>query len=97
MDLPTDISKPFFSYGIFKPGQLGYYRIENYVENKKISCYVNHRLLTRDGLPIIHDTIGGSTEGALLEFKDGKEWSGRYYNADGSIRGRFTEGKWKKL
>ena len=73
MDLPTDISKPFFSYGIFKPGQLGYYRIENYVENKKISCYVNHRLLTRDGLPIIHDTKGGSTEGALLEFKDGKE------------------------
>ena len=73
MDLPTDISKPFFSYGIFKPGQLGYYRIENYVENKKISCYVNHRLLTRDGLPIIHDTKSGSTEGALLEFKDGKE------------------------
>ncbi len=74
MDLPTDISKPFFSYGIFKPGQLGYYRIENYVENKKIGCYVKHRLLTRDGLPIIHDTKGGGeTEGSLLEFKEGKE------------------------
>ena len=73
MDLPTDISKPFFSYGIFKPGQLGYYRIENYVEKKNTNCYVNHRLLTRDGLPIIHDTKSGSTEGALLEFKDGKE------------------------
>ena len=73
MDLPTDISKPFFSYGIFKPGQLGYYRIENYVEKKNTNCYENHRLLTRDGLPIIHDTKSGSTEGALLEFKDGKE------------------------
>ena len=31
------------------------------------------------------------------EFKYGKKWSGTYYNADGSIRGRFTEGKWKKL
>ena len=70
MDLPTDISKPFFSYGIFKPGQLGYYRIENYVENKKISCYVNHRLLTRDGIPILHDTKEGITEGALLKFSD---------------------------
>ena len=73
MDLPTDISKPFFSYGIFKPGQLGYYRIENYVEKKNANCYVNYRLLTRDGLPIIHDTRSGSTEGTLLEFKDGKE------------------------
>ena len=73
MDLPTDIRKPFFSYGIFKPGQLGYYRIENYVDNKKISCYVNRQLLTRDGLPILHDTKEGFTEGALLEFKDGKE------------------------
>ena len=31
------------------------------------------------------------------EFKDGKEWSGMYYNADGSVRGRFTDGNWKKL
>ena len=70
MDLPIDISKPFFSYGIFKPGQLGYYRIENYVENKKISCYVNRRLLTRDGIPILHDSEEGFTEGALLKFSD---------------------------
>ena len=73
MDLPTDISKPFFSYGIFKPGQLGYYRIENYVENKGISCYVNRRLFTRDGLPILHDTEKGFTEGSLLKFSDGNE------------------------
>ena len=29
------------------------------------------------------------------EWKDGIEWSGTYYNADGSIRGKFIDGKWK--
>ena len=29
------------------------------------------------------------------EWKDGKEWSGTYYNTDGSIRGKFLDGKWQ--
>ena len=29
------------------------------------------------------------------EYKDGNPWSGTQYNADGSIRGKYKEGKWE--
>lgn len=65
-----DTSLPFFAYGIFKPGQLAYHIIEDYVIEKEeetigwISFY-------RDGIPILVGEIEGfETKGYLLSFNN---------------------------
>ena len=69
MNPPDNIDLPFFAYGIFKRGQLGFYRIESCLENSVIDCTIKGNLLVRDGLPII-DELGASTvRGDLFFFK----------------------------
>ena len=69
---------PFFAYGIFKPGQLAYSRIEKYVDIKKTDRKrrrIPYKMITRDGVPLIEDkeNEGYYTMGYLIYFKNGSE------------------------
>lgn len=71
MDSPKDTTLPFFAYGIFKPGQLGYHRLRELVAEAEPNCEINGQLLLRDGLPIIDEKPGfpSTCVGTLLTFK----------------------------
>jgi len=47
-----DIALPFFDYGLFKPGQICYYKIQKYVE-KYEQAEVPGKLKERDGVPLL--------------------------------------------
>lgn len=73
MNLPHDTSLPFFAYGIFKPGQLCFSRINDLVE-KTIEGTVGGVLKERDGIPLL--IIGSNysrIKGYLIHFRSGKE------------------------
>ncbi len=72
--LPENTSLPFFTYGIFRPGQIGYESISEFVDETKIRRdKIKGTLKLRDGL-IIYDPSGSSDiEGYLLFFKKGFE------------------------
>ncbi len=71
MDNPSDTRLPFFAYGIFKPGQLGYLRLIDLVAEAKPGCEIKGALLIRDGLPTLDEKPGhsGTCTGTMLTFK----------------------------
>ena len=73
LKLPNDTSLPFFAYGIFKPNQLAYSRISEYVRNA-IPEEINYRMLMRDGVPLIVPPITNKVQhhcqGYLIYFKE---------------------------
>lgn len=76
LELPDDISLPFFAYGIFKPRQVAYSKIKNHVDANKIRpVKVNYLMKHRDGVPILVDGEREyhNTEGTLLTFRPGHE------------------------
>lgn len=68
MNLPDDPSLPFFTYGLFRPGQIGYGSIRAFVEVAEEGWVVQGYLLERDGLPLLAE---GRREvpGWLIRFK----------------------------
>ncbi len=66
MDRPADIGLPFFAYGLFKPGQLAFFQLRDFVINVTDPADIPGSLLLRDGLPIIDPDGHGSVRGALL-------------------------------
>ena len=72
MNLPNDTNIPFFSYGIFKPGELGFFRIGEFIKNIDRNCSINGTLLIRDGLPIIDEEEFGTVYGVLIDFRKDK-------------------------
>ena len=66
---------PFFAYGIFKPGQLAYSRIEEFVDvEKTYKTDIHYPMRIRDGIPLIIPTEGSeysTTIGFLIYFKEG--------------------------
>ena len=48
----NNIKRPFFAYGIFKPGELAYSRIKKYVHNE-YPYTINYEMSYRDGVPLI--------------------------------------------
>ena len=68
MDRPTSIDRPFFAYGLFKPGQLAFFQLRDLVSKDPEPASVAGSLLLRDGLPIIDLEGHGSIKGALLTF-----------------------------
>ena len=70
-----DISLPFFTYGIFKPGQIACMHIEPFINKRESKKYMvhGHRLM-RDGLYMIKDAnignVGKEIDGYLLKFDD---------------------------
>lgn len=68
LKLPKNTDLPFFAYGIFKPNELAYSKIEKHVR-RHYSCEIDYTMLMRDGVPLI--TPGyGKTKGALIYFKE---------------------------
>jgi hypothetical protein len=72
MDLPSNYTLPFFSYGLFQPGQIGFHSLRPYLQSHEPGWYVEGHLLQRDGLPILLEG-DNKVHGTLLRFKDGHE------------------------
>ena len=51
--LPRDISLPFFAYGLFNSSQIGYKRIEEYVDLAEPERVQECFLVERDGVPLM--------------------------------------------
>lgn len=64
-----DINRPFFAYGLFRPGQLGFFQLRELVAETTDGVQVRGSLLLRDGLPIIDLEGQGRVNGALLRFR----------------------------
>ena len=76
MNLPKDINKPFFSYGIFRPGEIGFQIISEHVDLNKIeNKTIKGSLKLRDGILIFDQKGNDSIQGYLLFFKEGAESS----------------------
>jgi len=71
MKLPNNTCLPFFAYGIFKPGQIAYFRIKELVERTK-EAKISGSLKERDGIPllILGQNMKG-VQGSLIAFKSG--------------------------
>jgi hypothetical protein len=70
MDGPRNLHLPFFAYGIFQPGQLGFLRLKRLVATAEPAS-VRGRVLVRDGLPIL-DAVGpDEVAGYLVSFLQG--------------------------
>lgn len=69
MPLPTNTALPFFAYGLFQSGQLGYLRIKQYVD-ERTRGEVEGQLLERDGLLILKEETDMKADGELLTFKE---------------------------
>jgi hypothetical protein len=65
---------PFFAYGLFKPGELCFFRIRELVDKKRVDkAEVDGCLKERDGIPLLVKSNYSKVEGVLIYFKDGKE------------------------
>jgi hypothetical protein len=72
--LPDDITLPFFSYGIFRPGEISYTLLEDLVDENKIQkIKIKGDLKVRDGLLVFENNTKGIVSGYLLYFIEGKE------------------------
>ncbi len=74
MNFPTDIKKPFFSYGIFRPGEIAFHVLSEFVDLERIhKRTIQGSLKLRDGIVILDQNGNDQIEGYLLHFKDGFE------------------------
>jgi len=65
---PQDMTLPFFAYGVFKPGELAFLQIKQFV----LDCAdmsVPGELKVRDGLPIAALDVPGEIDGVLINFR----------------------------
>ena len=69
MERPADIGRPFFAYGLFRPGQLAFFQVRELVSNVTDPTQIAGSLLLRDGLPIIDSAGNGCVKGALMTFR----------------------------
>lgn len=72
MNLPDNLLLPFFAYGIFKPGQLCFPRIKEFVSEYK-DGYVKGYLKERDGIPLFIKDGSSKIKGYIIHFHGGKE------------------------
>lgn len=70
MGRPLDIDLPFFAYGLFRPGQLAFFQLREFVSSVDDGAQTEGSLLLRDGLLIIDPAeVTGRVVGALLKFQ----------------------------
>jgi hypothetical protein len=62
-------SLPFFAYGIFRPGEIPFLSIKQYID-KIVKTTTNGSLVLRDGLVLLENSSDGEVEGYLLHFKN---------------------------
>lgn len=70
--VPKDIHLPFFSYGVFKPGELAFIRIKDLVVRCSDSS-IAASMRIRDGLPLAMPNPSGKLRGCLIQFRQGSE------------------------
>ncbi len=73
--LPSNLSLPFFAYGLFKSGQLGFFRIQDFVSDI-CEIEIQGQLRERDGIPLFDQTpnrYGNGVNGHLIVFQEGQE------------------------
>jgi hypothetical protein len=68
MNPPYEPTLPFFTYGLFRPGQIGYGSIRALVEASEEGWVIRGELLERDGLPLLAEGTG-EVPGWLIRFK----------------------------
>lgn len=68
MERPPNLDRPFFAYGVFRPGQLAFFQLRALVSDVTQPVEVPGSLLLRDGLPIVDPAGSGYIKGALLTF-----------------------------
>lgn len=72
--LPENTTLPFFSYGIFRPGEIAYGILEDLVDESRIEIEkIKGELKLRDGILVYDNKKSGEISGYLLHFKNGKE------------------------
>jgi hypothetical protein len=72
MNLPNNTKLPFFAYGLFKPGQLCFFRIKDWVKNS-FDAEVSGILKERDGIPLLILSNYSKVKGVLIQFKEEHE------------------------
>ena len=70
MELPRETDLPFFAYGLFRRGQLGFLRLRDFVERAE-EGHVKGLVMERDGLPILDSESQSAADGSLFWFKQG--------------------------
>jgi hypothetical protein len=75
MDMPTDPTLPFFSYGIFRPGQLAFLQVSGLTEKRDPDTVKGWSLWLRDGMSVLVPAklAGDSVSGVVLTFERGHE------------------------
>lgn len=72
MRMPDDMNLPLFVYGIFKPGQLAYHNIKDYVKEFKEDSGMGS-LKEKDGVPIFFPSNNGlQIKGYVIRFESNK-------------------------
>ena len=73
---PRNTNLPFFAYGNFKPGQLAYPKIKNYVAGEPSAEIVDYEMLYRDGIPVMRsgENEHFKTSGYLMKFNDSEAY-----------------------
>ena len=73
MNLPDNYTLPFFSYGLFQPGQIGYTGLRDFIAGRPEKEWtVKGKLRERDGLPLLLCDSAGDVEGTLIQFTLGQ-------------------------
>lgn len=75
MKPPNRPDLPFFAYGLFKPGQLGFDTLREHANNVVAPAYVEGSIFERDGVPLFTDTSrvpNDNVTGAILTFFPGQ-------------------------
>jgi hypothetical protein len=68
---PANINLPFFAYGIFKHGEIGFIKLKPYVNEIKKNLGLQSKLYVKDGVPLINlNDIEATTYGDILFFKN---------------------------
>lgn len=68
MDFPENTLLPFFAYGVFCPGEIGFLKLKPFIEKIDHDCHSLGKLLIRDGLTILSLNGNDIVAGSLLHF-----------------------------
>jgi len=71
MDTIIDYNLPFFSYGVFRPGEISFLGIKDFVKTAE-SIKINGVLVLRDGITLFKKNNDRRVDGFLISFKDDK-------------------------
>ena len=93
---PEDVELPFFAYGFYKPHQLAFPSIKEFVKGEPVKSKVKASLKQVNGVPVLVETDSkhGYVEGYLIYFKEG--YKKQAYEKVGYSRNRGIY-EWKEM